>query len=90
MKFDHQVLIGCVLDQFTDAEKSVIKCASVIGEEFSVQLLSIILEPFLLAEIDDLLLSLVDGGVVFRMASGVYSFRSSLVREFTYSIIPPT
>jgi predicted ATPase len=90
LRFDHQLLMGCVLDKFTDAEKNVIKCAAVIGEEFSLDLLVCILAPFLLGELEDLLLSLVDGGVIFRMADGVFSFRSSLVRGFTYSLIPPT
>jgi hypothetical protein len=87
--FDHRSFICCLLDKFTETEKNIIKCASVVGVEFHVDVLKRMIAPFLLPELEDILFSLVDSGLINLINAKLFFFRSTMIREYIYSLIPP-
>jgi class 3 adenylate cyclase len=88
--FDYRSFICCLLDKFTETEKNIIKCASVVGAEFHVDVLKRMIAPFLLPELEDILFSLVDSGLINLINGKLFFFRSPKIREYIYSLIPPS
>jgi hypothetical protein len=89
LNFHSKSFICYLLDKFTETEKNVIKCASVIGIEFHVDVLRKMIAPFLISELEEILMSLVDGGLINLINDKLFIFRSSIIREYIYSLIPP-
>jgi class 3 adenylate cyclase len=89
LNFHYKSFICYLLDKFTETEKNIIKCASVIGVEFHVDVLRSMIAPFLVPELEEILLSLVDGGLINLINAKLFIFRSSILREYIYSLIPP-
>jgi predicted ATPase len=81
-------LILSLLKAYTHLQLVILKTASVIGEEFSVRILKLIVPVAIEPSIDASLDLFVDNGFLFNLGDGFYGFSSSLLRKMIYDLIP--
>ena len=78
-----------MLEKLPQSHSTVLKLASIIGEEFSKELLEKIVPNELLKQLSSALQNLENQGLLATFYDGYYSFSSSLIRKFVYDLIPP-
>ena len=85
------VLIICRLDHMTVEQQSVIKHASIIGEQFHAVLLDKILPPALKAHLIETIAVLVNNGLLYSEYedSDSYKFSNHLIHQIIYDLTPP-
>lgn len=82
--------LASMLEKLPQSHCIVLKLASVIGEEFSKELLEAIVPPELQRQLCGALQNLENRGLLATLFEGFYSFTSSLIRKFVYDLIPPS
>ena len=85
------VLIVCRLEHMSVEQQSVIKHASIIGEEFSATLLSKILPSSLRSQLMEMITALVNYGLLYseNEESDTYKFVNQLIHKIIYDLTPP-
>ena len=80
-----QAIIGARIDSRSEAEKSILQTAAVIGREFAMTLLSRLAGP-LTAGLESVLYRLSSAGLVYESATraGVFAFRHPMVQDVAY------
>jgi class 3 adenylate cyclase/Cdc6-like AAA superfamily ATPase len=78
-----------MLDNLPQSHGAVLKLASVIGEEFSKELLERIIPSQLVTQLSSALQNLENRGLLATLSEGHYIFSSSVIRKFVYDLIPP-
>jgi hypothetical protein len=81
-------LILSLLKSYSHLQLVILKTASVIGEEFSVRILKLLIPLSIGPSIDVSLDLFVDNGFLFNLGDGFYGFSSSLLRKMIYDLIP--
>lgn len=81
-------LILSLLKSCTYIQLVILKTASVIGEEFSTEILSLILPEPIVPILDSSLEVLVNDGFIINFDDGFYGFSSSLLKKMIYDLIP--
>ena len=86
------VLILCRLDLLTPSEQTVVKSASIFGEEFLNTELAQVLPVAVVWELKDNLKSLVENGFIRSHSCSregeLFSFQNKIIQTTIYSIIP--
>jgi predicted ATPase len=81
--------MGSMLDNLSPSHCAVLKIASVIGEEFSKDILEAVVPTELKSQLLSALQNLENRGLVATLFDGYHTFSSSLIRKFVYDLIPP-
>eukprot|EP00602_Paraphysomonas_sp_CaronLab_P005393 CAMPEP_0185020946 /NCGR_PEP_ID=MMETSP1103-20130426/3603_1 /TAXON_ID=36769 /ORGANISM="Paraphysomonas bandaiensis, Strain Caron Lab Isolate" /LENGTH=987 /DNA_ID=CAMNT_0027552175 /DNA_START=685 /DNA_END=3648 /DNA_ORIENTATION=+ len=83
-------LIVSMLERVSHSSRMIIKTASIIGEEFAVEVLREIISPELKSILRKSLQSLENKGFLVTLADGVVSFSSGIIRKYVYDLVPPS
>lgn len=85
---DNSFLVS-MLDNLPQSHCAVLKLASVIGEEFTTDILEKIVPPQLVQQLPTALQNLENRGLLATVSDGCQIFSSSVIRKFVYDLIPP-
>jgi predicted ATPase len=85
---DNSFLVS-MMEKLPQSHCTVLKLASVIGEEFAKELLEAIVPVELHKQLSSALQNLENRGLLATLFDGFYTFTSSLIRKFVYDLIPP-
>jgi class 3 adenylate cyclase len=78
-----------MLDNLPQSHAAVLKFASVIGEEFSKELLENVIPTQLVRQLSSALQNLENRGLLATLSDGHHIFSSPVIRKFVYDLIPP-
>eukprot|EP00602_Paraphysomonas_sp_CaronLab_P008623 CAMPEP_0185034408 /NCGR_PEP_ID=MMETSP1103-20130426/24281_1 /TAXON_ID=36769 /ORGANISM="Paraphysomonas bandaiensis, Strain Caron Lab Isolate" /LENGTH=1227 /DNA_ID=CAMNT_0027571053 /DNA_START=145 /DNA_END=3825 /DNA_ORIENTATION=+ len=83
-------LIVTMLERVPHIARSILKTASIIGEEFHVTLLGEVIPDEVRPSMERVLQILENKGFLITLFDDVMAFSSDLMRKFAYDLVPPS
>lgn len=86
---ESSLLASCLLSQYSTQQQSVLKHASIIGEEIFIDILEHIVSTQIRSKLQAILLSLYKDGMLVQTSPNVCCFQNTIIRDVILGIIPP-
>jgi len=87
-------LIVSLIEGLSIVQKSVLKYCATIGEEFNIDVLLNVFpkneKHLTRAQVHDVVMDLMNSGLIVRISDNYFRFQTSLIRKFIYALIPPS
>ena len=86
--FNTNYFVSNILERLHPREYAILEAASVIGEQFYIDVLKEIIQPSLCCNLYLGISVLEEAGVIIALADGYYGFISAIVHNHVYGKIP--